>query len=143
MQRDPRRIKGDPAPYSVAEASKRKSAWRRDPVKTILAAAMILAMVISGFSLWNAVHAHWRTVSSSQIFIDGTPVCVMQEGRDIVASVGMCGAPGGESPEDGIGSGGGFHRRAPYPGYPHPVLPPGHPPIDSPRDTEEGRRILI
>ncbi len=112
-------------------------------MKTILAAALILAMAISGFSLWNAVHAQRVAVSSSQIFIDGTPVCVMQEGRDIIASVGMCGAPGGESPEDGIGSGGGFHRRAPYPGDLHPVLPPGHPPIDSPPGMEEGRRILI
>jgi hypothetical protein len=112
-------------------------------VKAILTGALILAMVISGVSLWNAVHAHWGTVSSSQIFIDGTPVCVMQEGRDIVASVGMCSAPGGESQEDATGSGSGFHRKSPYPRGLNPDLPPGHPPIDSPPDNEEGRRILI
>lgn len=112
-------------------------------MKIILAAALILALGITGISLWGTVHAKRMAVSSSQIFIDGTPVCVMQEGRDIVASLGMCGAPVGESPEDGTGRGGGFHRRTPYPHGFHPVLPPGHPPIDSPTDAEEGRRILI
>jgi len=112
-------------------------------VKTILAAALILAMGISGIFLWSAVHAQRMAVSSSQIFIDGTPVCVMQEGRDISASVGMCGAFGGESPEDGIGSGGLFHRGTPYPRDLYPDLPPGHPPIDSTPDMEDGRRILI
>jgi len=112
-------------------------------VKAILAAALILAMGISGFSLWSAAHARRVAVSSSQIFIDGTPVCVMQEGREIVASIGMCGTPGAESPEDGIGSGGVFHRGTPYPRELHPDLPPGHPPIDSLPDTGEGRRILI
>ena len=112
-------------------------------MKTILAAALILAMAISAFSLWNAVHAHRVTVSASQIFIEGTPVCVMQQGGDIIASVGMCGAPGGESQEDATGSGSGFHRKSPYPRGLNPDLPPGHPPIDSPPDNEEGRRILI
>ena len=112
-------------------------------MKAILAAGLILAMGVSGFSLWSAAHARRVAVSSSQIFIDGTPVCVMQEGRDIVASVGMCGTFEGESPEDGIGSGGVFHRGTPYPRELHPDLPPGHPPIDSIPDTGEGRRILI
>ena len=112
-------------------------------MKAILAAALVLATGISAFSLWSAVHARQAAVSSSQIFIDGTPVCVMQEGRDIIASVGMCGTLGGDSPEDGIGSGGVFHRGMPYPPGFHPVLPPGHPPIDSPPDMENSRRILI
>ncbi len=112
-------------------------------MKTILAAALILAVGISGFSLWSVVHAQRVAVSSSQIVIDGTPVCVKQEGREIIASVGICGSLGGESPEDGTGSGGLFHRGTPYPPGLHPGLPPGHPPIDSPPDMENSRRILI
>ena len=112
-------------------------------MKTILAGALILALGVTGISLWSAVHAGRVAVSASQIYIDGTPVCVMQQGRDIVASVGMCGTIGSESPEDGIGRGGGFHRGTPSPYEFHPVLPPGHPPIDSPPDKEEGRRVLI
>ena len=96
-------------------------------VKIILATALILALGITGISLWGAVHAQRMDVSSSQIFIHGTPVCVMQLAGEILASVGMCGTPGGESMEDG----------------PRPDLPPGHPPVDSIPAFEEGRRILI
>ena len=96
-------------------------------MKIILATALILALGITGISLWGAVHAQRMDVSSSQIFIHGTPVCVMQHAGEILASVGMCGTPGGESMEDG----------------PRPDLPPGHPPVDSIPAFEEGRRILI
>lgn len=113
------------------------------PVRKILATALILALGITGISLWGAVHAQRMAVSSSQIFIDGTPVCVMQQGREILASVGMCGTPGGESREDGFGNGGVFHEEMPYPLDPRFDLPPGHPPVDSPPAFEEGRRILI
>jgi hypothetical protein len=112
-------------------------------VKAILAAALILALAITGFSLWGAVHAQRMAVSSSQIFIDGTPVCVMQRGGDIIASVGTCDTPGGEATVDGFGNGDVFHRRTPVPLIPRFGLPPGHPPIDSPQDMGEGRRILI
>jgi hypothetical protein len=112
-------------------------------VKAILAGALMVLLVITGLSLWGYVHGQRMHVSSSQIFIEGTPVCVMRHGGEIIASLGMCGAPGDESPEDGIGSGGVFHRGIPSPRDLHPVLPPGHPPIDSPADMEEGRRILI
>ena len=112
-------------------------------MKAILAGALILALGVTGISLWSAVHAQWAAVSSSQIYIDGTPVCVMQQGREIIASVGMCGTFGGDSSEDGAGSGGVFHGGTPSPYESHPVLPPGHPPIYSPPDKEEGRRILI
>ncbi len=112
-------------------------------MKTILATALILALGITGISLWGAVHAQRMAVSSSQIFIDGTPVCVMQQGREILASVGMCGTPGGESREDGFGNGGVFHEEMPYPLDPRFDLPPGHPPVDSPPVLEKGRRILI
>jgi hypothetical protein len=112
-------------------------------VKTIVATALILALGITGISLWGAVHAQRMAVSSSQIFIDGTPVCVMQQGGEIIASVGMCGTPGGELREDSFRNGGVFHEGTPYPLEPHLGLPPGHPPVDSPPALEEGRRILI
>ena len=114
-----------------------------DAVKTILATAMILALGITGISRWGAVHAQRVAVSSSQIYIDGTPVCVMQHAGEILASVGMCGTPGGESREDGFGNGGVFHEEMPYPLDPRFDLPPGHPPVDSPPTLEKGRRILI
>jgi len=112
-------------------------------VKTILAAALILALGITGLFLSGAVHGQRMSVSSSQIYVDGTPVCVLRHGGDIIASVGMCGTPGGESAEDGFGNGGGFNGRTPYHHKPRLGLPPGHPPIDSPPDMEKERRILI
>lgn len=112
-------------------------------MKAILATALILALGITGISLWGAVHAQRMAVSSSQIFIHGIPVCVMQQGGEIRASVGMCGTPGGESQEDGFGNEGVFHGGAPSPLEPRLGLPPGHPPVDSPPALEEGRRILI
>ncbi len=108
------------------------------PVKTVLATALILALGITGISLWGAVNAQRMAVSTSQIYIDGTPVCVMRQGGEIIASVGMCGTAGGESGEDGFGNG-GTHS----PLEPHPGLPPGHPPVDSQPALEEERRILI
>ncbi|MFZ2223842.1 MAG: hypothetical protein WAV26_04055 [Candidatus Deferrimicrobium sp.] len=114
-------------------------------MKAILAAALILALGITGISLWSVVHAQRMAFSSSQIFIDGTPVCVMQHGRDIIASVGTCDTPGREETEDRIRNGDVFHGRRPGPLVPGFGLPPGHPPIDSPPDMDmaEGRRILI
>ena len=112
-------------------------------MKTILAAALILALGVTGISLWGAVHAQRMDVSSSQIFIHGTPVCVMQHAGEIVASVGRCGSSGGESREDGFGNGGDFHGGTPSPLGPRPDLPPGHPPVGSPPDLKEERRILI
>jgi len=111
-------------------------------MKAILATALILALGMTGISLWGTVHAQRMSVSSSQIFIHGTPVCVMQLAGEILASVGMCGTPGGESRGDGFGNGGG-HGGTPAPFEPRLGLPPGHPPVDSPPTVEEGRRILI
>jgi len=113
------------------------------PVKTILAAIMIIALGITGIFLWGAVHAMRMDVSSSQIFIHGTPVCVMQHAGEIIASVGRCSVSGGEPREDGFGNGGLFHGGTPSPLGPRPGLPPGHPPVDSTPGLEEGRRILI
>lgn len=112
-------------------------------MKVILAAALILALGVTGISLWGVVHAQRMAFSSSQIFIDGTPVCVMQRGGDIIALVGTCDTPGGEETEDGFGNGDVYHGRRPGPVDPRFGLPPGHPPIGSPPDMEEGRRILI
>jgi len=123
-------------------ASKQKRSREGYPVKAILAAALILALGITGISLWGVVHAQRMAFSSSQIFIDGTPVCVMQHGGDIIASVGRCDTPRGEE-TDGFGNGDAFHGRRPGPVDPRFRLPPGHPPIDSPPDMEKGRRILI
>ena len=112
-------------------------------MKAILGAALILALVVTGISLWGTVHATRMTVSSSQIFIDGTPVCVMQQGRDIIASIGTCAPSGDEATEDGFGNGDVYHGRTPSPLNPRFRLPPGHPPIDTRPDMEEGRKILI
>jgi len=112
-------------------------------VKTILATALILAMGIAGISLLGTVHPQRLAVSSSQIFIHGTPVCVMQQAGEIIASVGMCGAPAGESREDDFRTGGDFDGETPSPHEPRFGLPPGHPPVDSAPTFEEGRRILI
>lgn len=112
-------------------------------MKTFLAAVMIIALGITGIFLWGAVHAQRKDVSSSQIYIHGTPVCVFQQAEEIVASIGMCGVPGGESREGGFGKGGGVHRGAPAPRGPRLGLPPGHPPVESPPDLQEERRILI
>ena len=113
------------------------------PVKTILATALILALGITGISLWGAVHARRMAVSSSQIFVHGTPVCVIQRGGEIIASVGICGTSMGTSREDDFGNGGDFLGEAPSTLEPRLELPPGHPPVDSNPTFEEGRRILI
>jgi len=112
-------------------------------MKTIIAAAMIVAVGVAGISLWHAAHNQRIDVSSSQIFIHGTPVCVFQHAGEIVASIGLCGTPGGESREGGTGKGGGVHGGTSTPLNPRLGLPPGHPPVDSPPDLQEERRILI
>ena len=112
-------------------------------MKTVLATAMILALGITGILLWGAAHARRMAVSSSQIFVHGMPVCVMQQAGKIVASVGICGTPGSESPEEEYGSGDAFHGGPPSAPERSYGLPPGHPPVDSLPDFEEGRRTLI
>ena len=74
--------------------------------------------------------------SSSQIYIHGTPVCVTQMGKDIVAQVGECGIaalpPDADSRES-----------FPFREGPGMTLPPGHPPIGQEMFPEENRRVLI
>lgn len=112
-------------------------------MKTILVAAMILALGVTGISLWGTVHARRMAVSTSQIFVHGTPVCVVQQAGEIFASVGMCGASGRESREGDFGNGGFFHGEPPSTLEPGFGLPPGHPPVGSTPSFEKGRRILI
>ena len=112
-------------------------------MKTILATATILALGVTAILLWEAAHARRMAVSSSQIFVHGTPVCVVQQAGAIFASVGMCGASGSGSRGDDVGNGGDFHGETPSTIEPRFGLPPGHPPIDSSPAFEEGRRIAI
>ena len=113
-------------------------------MKTILGTALILALGITGISILGEMHAQHMVVSSRQIFIHGTPVCVMQQAGEIIASVGICGTSGGESREENVGNGGFFRGEEPSsPLETRPGLPPGHPPVDSGPSFEKGRRILI
>ena len=112
-------------------------------MKKILSTALILALGITGISLWGAVHAQRMAVSRSQIFIHGTPVCVMQQAGEIRAAVGECDIPDDESQGDDSTNDGGFQGEAPSPHDPRMGLPPGHPPVDAPPDFEGGRKVLI
>lgn len=110
-------------------------------MKTILTGALIVMTALGVLSLWGSVHARRMSGPSSQIYIHGTPVCVMQHGGEIEASIGECGSSSGTSE----GGWGGFHR-APRPfGNTTPGLPPGHPPIGEYPDLgdEAVRRIPI
>ncbi|GAB4233719.1 MAG: hypothetical protein OHK0028_09610 [Deltaproteobacteria bacterium] len=96
-------------------------------MKTILAVALILATGLAAFAMWGAAHARRMAWSGSQIFIHGTPVCVMQRNGGIEAAVGECGSLPGAREEEPDPSGGMPHRF----GVPGSGLPPGHPPIGS------------
>lgn len=74
--------------------------------------------------------------SSSQIYIHGTPVCVTQEGKDIVARVGVCEVLRIPPDADSL-------ERLPFHGHPGRGLPPGHPPVDQELFPDENRRVLI
>lgn len=100
-------------------------------MRTLLATVLIVLSLIAGVSLWNAAHTRNIDVSSSQIYIHGTPVCVMRHGGEILASVGTCDSHGGRPWEGGFGTGGGS------------LLPPGHPPVDSSPEFEQLRKLPI
>ena len=125
-------------------ASNRKMIREGNHVKTILGTALILALGITGISILSEIHAQRMVVSSKQIFIHGTPVCVMQQSGEIIASVGVCGTSGGKTWEEDFGNGGGFRGEEPSsPLEPRLDLPPGHPPVGSTPSFEKGGRILI
>jgi hypothetical protein len=113
------------------------------PMKTILATAMIVAFGITGISLWHAAHTRSTDFSSSQIYIHGTPVCVVRHDGEIVAAVGRCDAYGNQSWERGFGTGRGSLGESPYHREEPSVLPPGHPPVDSPPAWDQVRKIPI
>ena len=104
----------------------------------------ILTVTLAGMVLLFAAF-HFRASeplaslvsSSSQIYIHGTPVCVTQDGKDIVARVGECGLHGLPPKSDSL-------ERLPFRhGHPEMNLPPGHPPIDREMIPDEQRRVLI
>ncbi|HWS16031.1 MAG TPA: hypothetical protein VN450_07575, partial [Candidatus Methylomirabilis sp.] len=98
-----------------------------------LAIALVLSTGLAAVSMWGIVHARRMGVSSSQILLHGTPVCITQRGGEIEAAIGECGSsPGASEGEDG-----GFHG-TPHPfGNPNAGLPPGHPPVGSDPDLAE------
>ena len=110
-------------------------------MKTFLAIALVLSASLAAVSLWGIVHARRMGVSSSQIFLHGTPVCITQRGGEIEAAIGECGSsPGAPEEEDGD-----FHG-TPYPfGNPSVGLPPGHPPVGNDPDLgdDDSRRTPI
>jgi len=112
-------------------------------VKAILATAMIIALGITGIFLWHAAHTRRIAFSSSQIYIHGTPVCVMRHDGEINASVGMCDDYGDQSQGRGSGSRGGFLGESPFSHEAPSGLPPGHPPVDSFPALEQARKIPI
>lgn len=108
-------------------------------MKTIVAFGLMALFLFVVAVQWRAYHPAAVPVSASarQIYIHGTPVCVFQEGKTIVARVGECGPaadPRDETPA----------ARIPDDRSPGLSLPPGHPPVgpDMFPDGRE-RRILI
>jgi len=107
-------------------------------MKTVLVAAIVATLGVAAVSLWGIEHARQFTDSSSQIYIHGTPVCVVQRDGAIHARVGACES----SPEDASPGAGGRWRA---PGRHRLELPPGHPPIgpDDGPIVNPDRRTLI
>ncbi len=109
-------------------------------MRAFILAMAIGALVVVGFVEWNSAMPLVRgaSVSTSQIYIHGTPVCVLKQGETIVARIGRCEGPGdspdAESPGDpSIEDGPGGTDQ----------LPPGHPPIPDGALPEGQRRIPI
>jgi hypothetical protein len=106
-------------------------------VKKILSVA--LAGTVLLFAMYHIPASEPLTSfasSSSQIYIHGTPVCVTQQGKDIVAKVGNCGVPPLSPDADSL-------ERLPFHGHPGLNLPPGHPPIDQEIVPDGQKRVLI
>jgi len=112
-------------------------------MKTALGTVMIIAFGITGVSLWHAAHTRSLDFSSSQIYIHGTPVCVMRHGEEILASVGTCDGYGGQSRGGGFGTGRGSPGESPYFRDAPSGLPPGHPPVESTPVFEQSRKVPI
>ncbi|MGZ8441072.1 MAG: hypothetical protein ACXWXD_09905, partial [Candidatus Deferrimicrobiaceae bacterium] len=111
---------------------------KEDPVKTILTVTLAgMFLLYAAFHFRASEPLASLVSSSSQIYIHGTPVCVTQQGKDIVAKVGECGVPTHPPDSDSM-------ERLPFRnGHPGMNLPPGHPPIDQEMFPGENRRVLI
>jgi hypothetical protein len=106
-------------------------------VKKILSVALAGTILVFAMFLVRASEplASFAS-SSSQIYIHGTPVCVTQQGKDIVAQVGECAVSRLPSVPDSL-------ERLPFHDHPGMRLPPGHPPVDREMFPGENRRVLI
>lgn len=110
----------------------RREAFMEKIFRVGLAAAVLMA-VLAG---WHSYRDADDPSPFRQIMIHGTPVCVFQDGEDILARIGQC--PGGPDGERDIRS-----RSAPFHGQPRMELPPGHPPVDDKHFSDERRTIPI
>lgn len=108
-------------------------------MKSIVAIGLMALFLVAVVVEWRAYGPSMvpASVSASQIYIHGTPVCVFRQGDTIAARVGECGIGAGtqdEAPGDGI----------PDHGARGLGLPPGHPPVGPDMSPDDGaRRILI
>ncbi len=96
-------------------------------------AATLTVLLFAG---WHSFHA--ATVDPSpfrQIYIHETPVCVYQDGENVLARIGMCPDSPGEESENPPGT-------APFHGRPRMELPPGHPPVDEGPAFDEKRTTI-
>ena len=116
----------------------RKTQKKEDPVKTILTVTFAgMFLLYAAFHFRASEPLASLASTSSQIYIHGTPVCVTQQGTDIVAQVGECGVPTATPDSDSV-------ERLPFRGgHPGMNLPPGHPPIDQDMFPDAQRRLLI
>ena len=109
-------------------------------MKKLVIGLAVGSLLVIGFIVWHETVPGFRSmsVSTSQIYIHGTPVCVINRGDATVARIGECEAFG--SPPDGGSAG-----NAPFYGDPGGTgqLPPGHPPIPDGMLPNGERRIPI
>lgn len=96
-------------------------------------AATVLMVLFAG---WYSYRSAGDPSPFRQIMIHGTPVCIFQDGDDILARIGQC--PGASDGERDIRS-----RSAPFHGRHGMELPPGHPPVDDKFFYDERRTIPI
>ena len=98
---------------------------------------LVATLLILLFAGWHSYHAATADPSPfRQIYIHGTPVCVFQDGENVLARIGMCpGSPG----QDGDDT----PENVPFHGRPRMELPPGHPPVDEGPAAVERRTIPI
>lgn len=102
----------------------------------VIRIGLVATLAILLFAGWHS----FRTAATDpspfrQIYIHGTPVCVYQEGEDVLARIGMC--PNGPGDEENA------PENLPFHSSPRMELPPGHPPVDEGPSFEEKRAIPI